>query len=96
MEDIDGGLHPAVDGQSLDKDEEGVFGLFSVIGFIMSKIFFGERYSLLKFSLQLKTSIVWWISGFEGDLKTLLPEVAKNKHLKHLAIGRNFSSVKPK
>ena len=22
MEDIDGGLHPAVDGQSLDKDED--------------------------------------------------------------------------
>ena len=26
MEDIDGGLHPAVDGQSLDKDEDEVCG----------------------------------------------------------------------
>ena len=26
MEDIDGGLHPAVDGQSLDEDEEQMTG----------------------------------------------------------------------
>ena len=26
MEDIDGGLHPAVDGQSLDEDDEVVLG----------------------------------------------------------------------
>ena len=26
MEDIDGGLHPAVDGQSLDEDEDEVEG----------------------------------------------------------------------
>ena len=25
MEDIDGGLHPAVDGQSLDEDEDGMY-----------------------------------------------------------------------
>ena len=27
MEDIDGGLHPAVDGQSLDEDEDEVTGM---------------------------------------------------------------------
>lgn len=37
---------------------------------------------------------VW--ADFDGDLKTLVPEIAKNRHLKHLAIGRNFSSIKPK
>ena len=29
MEDIDGGLHPAVDGQSLDEDEDEVYLLDS-------------------------------------------------------------------
>ena len=28
MEDIDGGLHPAEDGQSLDEDEDEVRGIF--------------------------------------------------------------------
>ena len=37
---------------------------------------------------------VW--ADFDGDVKTLVPEVAKNVHLKHLAIGRNFNSIKPK
>ncbi|KAK7492243.1 hypothetical protein BaRGS_00016540, partial [Batillaria attramentaria] len=35
-------------------------------------------------------------NNFDMDLRTLLPEIAKNRELKHLAIGRNFSSVKPK
>ena len=35
-------------------------------------------------------------ADFDGDLKKLLPEIAKNRHVKHLAIGRNFNSIKPK
>ncbi|KAK7114213.1 F-actin-uncapping protein LRRC16A-like isoform X3 [Littorina saxatilis] len=35
-------------------------------------------------------------NGFDADLKALVPEIAKNKHLKHLAVGRNFGSIKPK
>ena len=32
MEDIDGGLHPAVDGQSLDEDEdESIRGFFFLL-----------------------------------------------------------------
>ncbi|CAG5130852.1 unnamed protein product, partial [Candidula unifasciata] len=35
-------------------------------------------------------------NGFDIDLKGLLPEIAKNSHLKHLSIGRNFANIKPK
>ena len=31
MEDIDGGLHPAVEGQSLDEDEDEVYSIMSII-----------------------------------------------------------------
>ena len=30
-EDIDGGLHPAVDGQSLDEDEDEFFGKYLLL-----------------------------------------------------------------
>ena len=30
MEDIDGGLHPAVDGQSLDEDEDEIYVAFQL------------------------------------------------------------------
>ena len=33
MEDIDGGLHPAVDGQSLDEDED-IDTIFAFYGYI--------------------------------------------------------------
>ncbi|BFZ13041.1 hypothetical protein BsWGS_16081 [Bradybaena similaris] len=35
-------------------------------------------------------------NGFDIDLKVLLPEIARNSHLKHLSIGRNFANIKPK
>ena len=33
MEDIDGGLHPAVDGQSLDDDDDDDMHVFSIFAF---------------------------------------------------------------
>ena len=38
MEDIDGGLHPAVDGQSLDEDEKKT--LFTPLSFKTTDFFF--------------------------------------------------------
>ncbi|XP_025116030.1 F-actin-uncapping protein LRRC16A-like isoform X17 [Pomacea canaliculata] len=35
-------------------------------------------------------------NNFDTDLRVILPEIAKNRHLKHLSIGRNFSMIKPK
>ena len=38
MEDIDGGLHPAVDGQSLDEDEDETFiSYHGIMQFFVSK-----------------------------------------------------------
>ena len=30
------------------------------------------------------------------EMKTLLPELAKNPHIKQLLLGRNFVNIKPK
>ncbi|GFS23360.1 leucine-rich repeat-containing protein 16A [Elysia marginata] len=35
-------------------------------------------------------------NGFDVELKTLLPELAKNHKIKQLALGRNFASIKQK
>ncbi|XP_035826873.1 F-actin-uncapping protein LRRC16A [Aplysia californica] len=35
-------------------------------------------------------------NGFDLDIRTLLPELAKNTSLKQLSIGRNFANIKPK
>ncbi|GFN95855.1 leucine-rich repeat-containing protein 16a, partial [Plakobranchus ocellatus] len=35
-------------------------------------------------------------NGFDVELKSLLPELAKNPHIKQLSLGRNFVNIKPK
>ncbi|ESO83066.1 hypothetical protein LOTGIDRAFT_223005, partial [Lottia gigantea] len=35
-------------------------------------------------------------NGFDQELSHLLPEIAQNRSLRHLAIGRNFSGIKQK
>ena len=49
MEDIDGGLHPAVDGQSLDEDEDKSFmtvtSLFSFCSYISGGYHTGESFA---------------------------------------------------
>ena len=38
MEDIDGGLHPAVDGQSLDEDEFDNYGILTALYIVVKYI----------------------------------------------------------
>ena len=45
MEDTDGELHPAVDGQSLDEDEDEDFGKFSMCTFLSSGPLLSQRFT---------------------------------------------------
>ena len=44
----------------------------------------------------LSISLLFFLPGFDLELKTLLPTLAKNSSLKRLAIGRNFGGIKLK